>query len=159
MIRTTKSLLDIAQEYDDTQELANALLEIAKDEAISPPSTYFLKEAATHMTALYSSYLETVRALRSSSSPISHHSYAIDPSTNFSQIEAWHFEDYLYLLHLAHNVYRQTTAGGTRRILVKEFKVAKNISVRLGSDLNDRYSPQLNEYMCKHVASLFGAAA
>ena len=63
MIRPKKTLIEVADEYSDTHELADALLEMADDDALSQTTIYYLKECATHMEALYSSYLETVRAL------------------------------------------------------------------------------------------------
>lgn len=64
MIRPIQSLVDIADKYSDTQELADALRIMADDDAIGPTSIYYLKECASHMEALYSDYLETVRALK-----------------------------------------------------------------------------------------------
>ncbi len=70
MIHSDKTLIEIAEEFGDTQELASVLRTLKDDEAFSQDSRYFLEESAMHMEALYSIYLETVRALRAKSAAI-----------------------------------------------------------------------------------------
>lgn len=68
MIRT-QTLIEQSEEFSDSQELVDALREIAGDEALSQTTVYYLKETATHVEALHSAYLEAIRALKSLQRP------------------------------------------------------------------------------------------
>lgn len=65
MIRPIKTLIEQAEEFDDTSELSNALREIEGNEVLSTATAYYLRECAIHMDALYSAYCEAIRALAS----------------------------------------------------------------------------------------------
>lgn len=62
MIRSAKELIEKSEKFSDTQELANALREIAdSEEQIGPVCRYYLMESADHMDALYRALLEALR--------------------------------------------------------------------------------------------------
>ena len=138
MIKPNQTIIELAEEFDDTLELVGALNEIANDEALSSTTVYYVKESAVHLGALYSSYLEVVRALRVRNAD-GHHQTPSKPieleirsGVAFKHPENWTLNDYLLLRNFAskssNSKHKPNTLGRIYELMSQKFGVPANQS-------------------------------
>ena len=153
MIPSTQSLVEASSKFDDTEELANALLDIANDEAMSPTTVYYLKESAIHMQALHSEYLTALRCLKPNSNTATTQ-YRPNPAEfDFSKESSWTAEDYLYLLYLYECVYRKNKT--TAQIIQHDFGVTIGKARTLDDKLRERYDDRPLEFVLQALELKF----
>ena len=144
MIPSTQSLLEASSKFDDTKELANALLDIANDEAMSPTTVYYLKESAIHMEALHSEYLTALRCLKPNANTATTQ-YRPNPTEfDFSKESSWTVEDYLYLLYLYHCVNRKNKT--TAQIIQHDFGVTIGKARTMDDKLAEKYNDEVLKF-------------
>jgi hypothetical protein len=145
MTPSTQSLLEASSKFDDTEELANALLDIANDEAMSPTIVYYLKESAIHMQALHSEYLTALRCLKPNAHMTTTRYRPDTAKFDFSKESSWTAEDYLYLLYLHECVHRKNKT--TAQIIQHDFGVTIGKARTLDDKLSERYDGRPLEFV------------
>lgn len=153
MIPSTQSLLEASRKFDDTEELANALREIANDEAMSPTTVYYLKESAIHMEALHSEYLTALRCLKPNANTATTQ-YRPDPAKfDFSKESSWTVEDYFYVVYLHGCVHRRNKT--TAQIIQQDFGVTIGKARTLDDKLREKYNSAILEFLLSALALKF----